>query len=97
MVTGRTNRASGTLWIAAGRDYSRRIGARPWEGLRDATNEIRKNLKSRKLKSPTTIQQWELLTKPLVRSAGDLYAVLGTQNAPLIEGPYRSMSLAWPR
>ena|ERR1022692_2852246 len=72
------------------------FSARPWEGLRDAVNSLRGDLRHRGLKSPEDLRLWSALAKTIVTTVGDLYGILGTQGAPLIEGPYVTESLAWP-
>ena len=47
------------------------------------------------MQAPDSLRLWIDLAELIVKSAGDLYGVLGT-GAPLIEGPYVSEYLAWP-
>ena len=73
------------------------FSARPWEGLRDAVNSLRKDLRNRGLKAPEDLDLWASLAKTIVSTVGSLYAVLATKGDPLIEGPYRIEKLPWPR
>lgn len=67
-----------------------------WAGLTDAINRMIVTLGPQEFALPDDLGRWEQLADTLVRTNGRLFALLSGGGVPMIEGPHRKTSLAWP-